>query len=172
MGKARQTESFELTGQFLGFNAVDGYKLQYLRLQADGEVYLVKIPKEQRLELYRTLKGGEYLRCTGEKKVKTKDPIPQVTYKAREISTFSQGRLETVTAKVKVLICNKSDCRRQGSGAIAQVCQELGALVQWTGCHKQCKQAPNLVIHSPYGKTRLSRASPEQVRQILQANLL
>ncbi len=168
--KSRETEPFELAGQFLGFSALEGYKLKYLRLQAETGVYLIKIPKEQRLELYRTLRIGEQLRCVVEKRITEKDHQHQVTYKASEISINPEPK---VTAPaLRVLICHKSDCRRQGSEAIAQLCQEMGAVVQFTGCQKQCQQAPNLVIHSPQGKTRLSRVRPDQVRQILQTNFL
>ncbi len=166
--KSRETEPFELTGQFLGFSALESYKLKYLRLQAETGVYLIKIPKEQRLELYRTLRGGEQLRCVGEKRVCDY----QVIYKALEISINPEPKQEVTAPALKVLICHKSDCRRRGSEAIAQVCQEMGAVVQFTGCQKQCKQAPNLVIHSPQGKTRLSLVRPDQVRQILQTNFL
>ncbi len=163
--KFKETESFELTGQFLGFSALESYKLKYLRLQAESGVYLIKIPKEQRLELYRTLKTGVRLRCVGEKRITEKDHYSKVAYKALEICINPEP--EVTAPVVRVLICHKSDCRRQGSEAIAKVCQEKGAVVQFTGCQKQCKQAPNLVIHTPQGKGRFSRVSPEQVKEIL-----
>jgi len=171
MGKAtekfKEIEPFELTGQFLGFSAAASYKLKYLRLQAETGVYLIKIPKEQRLELYRTLKVGEQLRCVGEKRISETDHHRQVTYKALEIGINPEPKQEVAAPVIRVLICNKSDCRQQGSEAIARVCQAKGAIVQFTGCQKQCKHAPNLVIHSPQGKGRFSRVSPKQVSEIL-----
>jgi (2Fe-2S) ferredoxin len=171
MGKAtekfKETEPFALTGQFLGFSALESYKLKYLRLQANAGVYLIKIPKEQRLELYRTLKTGAQVRCVGEKRIREKDHHRQVTYRASEISINPEPQQELTAPVIRVLICNKSDCRQQGSEAIARVCQAKGAVVQFTGCQKQCKQAPNLVIHTPQGKRRFSRVSPEQVTEIL-----
>jgi len=170
MGKPKEIEAFELTGRFLGFSAIDSYKLKYLRLEAESGVYLIKIPKEQRLELYRTLQTGDRLRCVGEKRMKAKDHQHQVTYKASWITTNPEPKGDQTVPAVRVLICHKSDCLENGSGAIARVCQEMGAEVRFTGCQKQCQQAPNLVIHSPQGKARFSRVSPAQVRQILLAN--
>jgi len=72
-----------------------------------------------------------------------------------------------------ILICQKSDCWQQGGKEVYQrLEQELRdrglsdrVQIQKTGCQKQCKQAPNLVIMP--NKDRHSRVKLSQVDSLL-----
>jgi (2Fe-2S) ferredoxin len=77
-------------------------------------------------------------------------------------------------SKAKVLICGKSSCWRKGG---KEVCQLLEAslrdrgledriTIQTTGCLKQCKQAPNLVMMP--SKKRYSEVKPKQALSLLE----
>ncbi|XZO01932.1 MAG: (2Fe-2S) ferredoxin domain-containing protein [Microcoleus sp.] len=52
------------------------------------------------------------------------------------------------------LVCQKSDCQKRGSGAVCKAlenalnCSGLAGevIVQKTGCLKQCKAGPNIVV--------------------------
>ncbi len=151
MGKHNhnQTSDFNFESIFLGFTALDGYRLKYVRLRTPEGDRIIKIPKEQRLELYRSLKPGDTIRCTGEQKLN----LETGEYKLKACAIFkifetvrtevqaheraevihlsahsSQKRQVTTAAKplVNVLVCQKSDCVKRGS---SEVCDALlGAL--------------------------------------------
>ncbi len=67
MGKLSQMELFSLEGQFLGFVAT-GYKLKLMRLATATGECTIKLPKELRPLLYRTLTPGEWVQVTGYQK--------------------------------------------------------------------------------------------------------
>jgi (2Fe-2S) ferredoxin len=153
--------SFDLTGKFLGFTNLDSYQLKYLRLEVEGQIYLIKIPKEQRLTLYKTLQAGTVINCQGQCKDGTK-------YKAARITPVDMPSNAVAETLVKVLVCGKSDCLRQGSQQIAQAFAQFPHVrVQITGCQKKCKQAPNLLVNAPQGKASYSRVTITQVAQIM-----
>lgn len=67
MSKHKQVSEFDIQGQFLGFAAHDGYKLKYIRLGTHTGEYCIKIPKEERSTLYRTLVPGSLVRVVGDR---------------------------------------------------------------------------------------------------------
>jgi (2Fe-2S) ferredoxin len=194
-----QVSDFSYEGRFLSFIALDGYKLKYIRLSTSDGDRTIKIPKEQRLELYRSLKPGDLVRCAGEQKlnIETGDrklkaytidkTVPQVSH----LSMQALGRSEVIHlhsdrgdrhvqkqhAKplVNVLVCQKSDCAKRGSG---EVCAALvGALeledlagyvkVKSTGCLKHCKSGPYLVVMPD--KSHFSHVKVSNVPDIIAA---
>jgi (2Fe-2S) ferredoxin len=72
-----------------------------------------------------------------------------------------------------ILICQKSDCWQRGGKEVYQRLEaelhERGlsdrVQIQKTGCQKQCKQAPNLVIMP--NKDRHSRVKPSEVDSLI-----
>ncbi len=80
-------------------------------------------------------------------------------------------------SNVKILVCGKSKCMKQGGRA---VCQRLEALlnengladhvtIKQTGCMDQCKHGPNLVFMPD--KARYSNVKPEAVPELLRRHL-
>lgn len=73
----------------------------------------------------------------------------------------------------KILVCQKSDCQKRGSGAVCKAlenalnCSGLAGevIVQKTGCLKQCKAGPNIVVMPD--KTRYSRIKPAEIPAII-----
>ncbi len=158
---------FQIEGEFLGVCALDGYKLKYLRLRTVERDFLVKIPKELRGGMVYKLSIGDRLRCEGiQKDLKFKAyAIEKV-----DISTpVAQLKEHTAKkAKVKILICQSSDCLRNGGKELySALNQQLhshnlneSVALQSTGCLKRCKQAPNLLVlpdRSSYHNVRISQ---------------
>lgn len=75
------------------------------------------------------------------------------------------------SASGTILFCQKSDCCKRGGWAVTEAIQQaLGdrqlegqVKLKGTGCMKQCKAGPNVIIN----KTRYSRVRPEDVPQII-----
>lgn len=195
-----QVSPFRLEGRFLGFAAEDGYKLKLIRLATQSGEYLIKIPKELRPMLYRTLVPGEWVEVSGlakrdlakaKLKLKADQIVPTAptsggTYQetAFTVSTlsptapverpieFSNVKQAANPKQETILVCQKSDCCKRGAGALMQTLQqELSdrgltqqVKIRGTGCMKQCKAGPNLVMPD---KSRHSRLRPSEVPTLL-----
>ncbi|MCS6813283.1 MAG: (2Fe-2S) ferredoxin domain-containing protein [Cyanobacteria bacterium] len=188
---------FNFEGQFLGFVRRDGTP-KYLRLRVLSEEMLIKLPKVMRLAWGSSLQPGDLLRVTGIGKVDrhtltlklkaaqitplTTNRLPQSA--ATELTnpanpTFlekpdasHQPHLQSTKAKpkVKVLVCQKSDCLKRGGNGL---CEALGkalrdrrvdqyVTIERTGCLKRCASAPNLVVipgNHRYTEVRLKNLS-------------
>jgi (2Fe-2S) ferredoxin len=191
-----QTSDFHYEGVFLGFEALDGYKLKYARLSTPEGDRTIKIPKEQRLGLYHSLKPGDRIQCTGEQKLNvetgerklkayrilktfaTNDLKVQERAEVIHLSDRSAQNLQmrpTPKTLVTVLACQKSDCAKRGSERVCNVL--LGALeeqnlagyvkVKSTGCLKHCKSGPHLVVMPD--KSRYSKVTVADVPDIVAA---
>jgi (2Fe-2S) ferredoxin len=198
MGKRHhnKTSDFNYEGVFLGFTDLEGYKPKYARLNTPEGDRTVKIPKGRRLELYQSLKPGDLIQCvgvqklnleTGEHTLKAHSILKTVSQKVTQIperaavihlSDHASQKLRMQSkAKpiVNVLVCQKSDCAKRGSG---EVCKALvGALqeqdlagyvkVKSTGCLKHCKSGPYLVVMPD--KSHYSKVTVEDVPDIITA---
>lgn len=190
----KEVSEFCLEGQFLEFVIKDGYKLKGLMLAtAEGECY-VKLAKHLRVTFDLRLQPGTWLQVIGEKKqdletgeVKLKayrvmaaspnTGTRRVTdVESKNVSASSSFPVsssgEAKTKKATILVCQKSDCMKRGG---KEVCQALNAAlsarglesevsIKATGCMKNCKAGPNLIMPD---KTRYSRIQPAQVSAIM-----
>ncbi|MEG4940888.1 (2Fe-2S) ferredoxin domain-containing protein [Microcoleus sp. F4-D5] len=89
----------------------------------------------------------------------------------------SPAAAQTVKARAKtqtkILVCQKSDCQKRGAGGVCKALEnalnarglEDQVTVQGTGCLKQCKAGPNIVVMPD--KTRYSRIAPAEVPAII-----
>ncbi|OKH43682.1 (2Fe-2S) ferredoxin domain-containing protein [Scytonema sp. HK-05] len=190
MSKCHMSEvsEFCIEGKFLDFVIKDGYKLKGLLLEtADGECY-VKLAKHLRAAFDLRLPPGTLLQVVGEKKQDLK--TGEVKLKAQRVMAASpdaatlrrkDAQRENVSVsssnnakpkKATILVCQKSDCMKRGG---TEVCQALEAAVsarglesevtiKGTGCMKNCKAGPNLVMPD---KTRYSRIKATQVPALM-----
>lgn len=181
MGKKhKQVSEFRLEGRFLGFAVEDGYKIKWLNLRtADGE-HCIKLSKEARASVGRVLMPGDWVQVTGEKVIDL--DTNEVKFKADRIVTSSVTPSPTVptldkpaakpATKATIVMCQKSDCMKRGGKA---VCQALAATlddrgltdqvtVKGTGCMKQCKAGPNLVMPN---KQRYSRITAKEIPALI-----
>lgn len=96
-------------------------------------------------------------------------------------SSQSQERIEgevrpgtSSKTQAKILVCQKSDCQKRGGAAVCQALQtalcerglEDRVCIQGTGCLKQCKAGPNIVLMPD--KTRYSRIEPADIPALIE----
>ncbi len=187
--------SFQLEGRFLSFVVKDGYKIKGLRLATSaGELY-IKLSKEARASCRQVLTPGEWLQVTGYQQLDYE--AGTVKFKAETIKVVAPSALHQQSAvselpvlseqvessalpsntlptgaapalpKACILVCQKSDCCKRGSRAVAEAIQQtLGdrqltpqVTIKATGCMKHCKAGANVVIQ----KTRYSHITPADV---------
>lgn len=172
---AKEVSGYCIEGRFIDFVIEDGYKLKGLLLGTyDGEYY-VKLAKNLRYKFDWRLQPGTWLQVVGEKKCDRKSG--KVTLKAEHVmsatSTIS-APAQTQPAKkpATILMCQKSDCMKRGGKAL---CQALNAelrdrgledqvTIKATGCMKNCKAGPNLVMPD---KTRYSSIQADQIPLVI-----
>ena len=180
-----EVSEFCLEGRFLDFVIKDGYKLKGLLLAtSEGECY-VKLAKHLRVAFDLRLPRGTWLQVVGTKKYDAKKE--EVTLKAERVMAgryevelitpnlnMERVSLAPETSKPKpakkqtILMCQKSDCMKRGGKALCQVLEsELSdrglqdtVNIKGTGCMKNCKAGPNLVMPD---KTRYTKVQPSQV---------
>jgi Thioredoxin-like [2Fe-2S] ferredoxin len=162
-----QLEEYELgkSGKVRSLSLVTSEEPQRVKL-------IVKLTKASRFDLLRgTLEGlvekGAWLEIIGEQKVDS-DGSPK-GFKAKGLKVLScptktkkpvlEDSVSVVSkplaATSKILICQKSSCRKRGSLAVQHALeQELGdrqlsdqVTVKATGCLKNCSKGPNLIIN-------------------------
>ncbi|MCU0541559.1 MAG: (2Fe-2S) ferredoxin domain-containing protein [Oscillatoriaceae cyanobacterium Prado104] len=89
-------------------------------------------------------------------------------------STALQAAKAPAKTKAKILVCQKSDCQKRGGAAICKALEnalnsrglEGKVTVQGTGCLKQCKAGPNIVLMPD--KTRYSRIAPTEIPALIE----
>ncbi len=87
--------------------------------------------------------------------------------------TAAQTVKAPAKTQTKILVCQKSDCQKRGAGGVCKALEnalnarglEDQVTVQGTGCLKQCKAGPNIVLMPD--KTRYSRIAPKEVPAII-----
>jgi (2Fe-2S) ferredoxin len=181
MGKKYcQVTDFCLTGQFVGFVLEDDYKIKLLRLEtAEGEFW-IKLSKEARAGLREVLLPGDWIEVCGERKLDQQTGA--VKLKAYRIKLKAGVQTQIVPLETKalqpkkkpacILVCQKSDCCKRGAVEVSQaLAQELRdrnleteVIIKGTGCMKNCKAGPNIVMPD---KTAYRRIDATEVPEIL-----
>jgi (2Fe-2S) ferredoxin len=169
-------------------------KIQHIKLVTEGGKYWIRIPQKLRKKI-ASLSCGSQLEVNGRSKQHPK--TGKTKYKAQTVVLIPQQTQPTQTAipktktvsllpvfdsktksKAKVLICQKSNCWKKGG---AKVYQELESIlsdlqlsqeipIKKTGCLKQCKKAPALVMMPD--KARYNKVKPSQVRGLVEKHLI
>ena len=154
--------------------------IKYLYLSTPEADYTIEVASQT---IGKHLPPRCWLKVTGMRKYEIhKDRVKYKAYKiellqapAREKATSSKA---IATEKPKaILVCQGSSCRKNGG----QICELLQTQLQaknmsdrveirTTGCLKQCKQAPNLIIMP--GGIRYSRVQPKQISKLTAKHLL
>jgi (2Fe-2S) ferredoxin len=182
-----RVSEFNLVGQLIGFVIKDGYKLKYLRINFAEREYWIKPIKEIREQIKQTITPGCWVEVQGIRKqcfktgkVKLKaDSVKLLNSVNSEDMTVSLVSAPTQTAKslsakASILVCQKSDCWKRGGQTICRMLNESlrdrgledKVQVKLTGCLKQCKHGPNVVMMPD--KARYSQVQPEHVAQLLE----
>ena len=174
---------FTIIGKLEEFVVNGKNRLKYLYLSTEAKDYSIKVAKSPKNLLSLDLKSGCYLKVTGMRKYELhQDQLEYTAYKIELLP--EQLDTPTITPKVKashqtvkVLFCQSPNCWKKGGKAACALLQnELcsqGILdrveIKTTGCMKQCKQAPNLVIMP--GRNRYSGVQPEQLSALIAKQL-
>ncbi|MEH1767312.1 (2Fe-2S) ferredoxin domain-containing protein [Nostoc sp.] len=184
-----QSSEFCLEGRFINFVIKDGYKLKGLLLSThEGECY-VKLAKHLRAAFDLRLPAGTWLQVVGYKEHDIKKD--KVTLKAERVMAANpeMARVQTIAApqeppsidnvkakpaktKATILVCQKSDCMKRGGNGVCQALEaalsdrglEDQVTIKGTGCMKNCKAGPNLVMPD---KTRHSRIQASQIPALM-----
>lgn len=178
--KSVQILEFHLKGRFLGFIVEDGDKVKGMRLAtAQGEC-CIKLSKSIRASLSQGLIPGDWLEVSGDRILDWKRG--QLKLKAYEVKltvTSNAGVAPPVQAlpagpPTCIFVCEKSDCCQKGA---MEVCKALAGelrdrglqdsvTIKKTGCMKQCKAGPNIVIMPD--KTNYRRVSPQEIPDLIE----
>ena len=164
-------------------------RVKYLKLATEQQIYWIKVAKNIREDIVPIVSPEAELIVRGTKKQKLK--TGKVEYKADYIelvtsSNHSNGQVivpdvsnlsapeNKVKAKAKVLVCKKSSCWKKGGREVCQVleniCGDRSIEVKTTGCLKQCKKGPNLIMMPD--KTRYSKVKSQQIPSLVEKHLL
>jgi len=168
-------------------------KINYIKLVTKSDEYWIKIPKQLRKKI-RNLPVGCQLQVEG--KTKYNEKKGKTKYKARIVMVIPSEAVEDsveektktvsllpvfdrkVKSKAKVLICQKSNCWKKGGkkvcAEIESKLQDLGLTddvpIKKTGCLKQCKKAPALVMMPD--KAIYKQVKPKQVAKLVDKHLI
>ena len=167
-------------------------KLKHIKLVTDQGKYWIKVPKKLRKKIASLNKGCQ-LEISGTSK--QHDKTGKSKYKAQTIVLIPQDPNQAVKpktkkvsllpvfdhqlkSKAKVLICQKSNCWKRGGKKVYEELESIlgdrGLIKQLeikkTGCLKQCKKAPALVMMPD--KARYNRVKPKQVGELVEKHLI
>ncbi|NDJ18612.1 (2Fe-2S) ferredoxin domain-containing protein [Myxacorys almedinensis] len=177
MSKSHKESQFQLEGRFLGYVFKDGYKIKRLELVTPDAEFSIKVTKESRLSLERSLLPGDLIRVVGMQKRDSKTGA--VKMKAISVSLASGEAIEVPSAaqtkpgKMSVLYCQKSSCMKRGGKAACQALSQAlsdrtlsdKVAVKGTGCMKACSKGPNFVFMP--GKVRYSKVSAKDMSTLV-----
>jgi NADH:ubiquinone oxidoreductase subunit E len=181
------TLPFSLVGQLEGYTLGKGGKIRHLLIETSQGVHSIKLDHLCRIELLRnilnkSIQQGSWLAVAGWQKIDKKGAVKHL--KAKEIAPAGMETtfvppvvtkpafiLAPEGHKTKILVCQKSDCCKQGSArlqaAIESVIDDrnLGdrVCVKAVGCLKHCGKGPVMAI----GKERYKAADMRDVERFL-----
>ncbi len=181
MSKSKhRVEDFSFEGKLLGFVIKDGYKIKYLRIIVGEVEYWIKPSKELRKSLDSNIIPGCWLEVEGTKKLNRKNGT--IKYKADLVAlknaTETPVKAKKSKSKAKVLICQKSSCRKRGANKVCEALEgnlrdrgiEEEVTIKLVGCLKECKKGPNLVLMPD--KVRYSKVNPKAVPDLIDKHLV
>lgn len=184
---AKDKQTFCLEGRFEGFVTGGKSPFKYINLRIADDVQMIKLPKSVRLMLFRYLQTGDWVRVmgaesmdktTGEPRLKAREvvrlkPVEVVTNPTDNVRTQNRSKMKKKKTSPKILICQKSTCRKRGAN---QICHQVKTVlaargltdtvqVKLTGCMDKCKAGPNLVV-MPH-KQRYTKVKPDQIPDLI-----
>jgi (2Fe-2S) ferredoxin len=195
MSQQRQVP-FSLIGCFLGFIHNQKHQPKALRLATREGEWTIKLAKELRDRDYSAWIPGAQVQVWGDQKLKPQkhqppklklkadrvdlaayppvSPLPPIVPSSTAASNAIVKPPRRQTAKAVIQVCHKSDCLKNGGKAVCQAIDRMIAnfgledvvKVQSTGCMKNCKAAPNLVVLPD--KQRYAKIKPSQVPAMIE----
>ncbi|MBD1843956.1 (2Fe-2S) ferredoxin domain-containing protein [Cyanobacteria bacterium FACHB-63] len=176
-----QSPIFCLKGQFLAF-VVDREKLKYLRMAVADQEIQIKLSKQVRADIFRSIEQSALLRpldpiqVIGKQSIDSKTGTLKLT--AQQVLRADPSREESVKFKpnkssFRILVCQNSKCQRRGGRKQHQALEETlrdrnlhtVADVEQSDCLGKCSMAPNIMLMP--GKKRLSGMEPHAIADLL-----
>jgi (2Fe-2S) ferredoxin len=188
MSKSKYLVSeFNLVGKLLNFTIKDGQQVKYLKIAAGKEEFWIKLSKPLRYRISSAFELGSWIELTGMRKscpetgkVKLKaeliKPIIDIdNYYQKSFKPISTKKLNPL--KASVLVCGKSSCWRRGGKEVCQLLEENlrdrgledQVKIKTTGCLKQCKAGPNLIMMPD--KAHYSQVKPQHIPRLLEKHI-
>jgi (2Fe-2S) ferredoxin len=184
--------SFELAGQFQGYQFSDRGLLYEIRVETAHGPCNIRLNQACQVELWqsalnRQLQLGDWLLVTGEQshkkggivykatRITSMLPVIESALNAPDIATSQDScTFQPECSKTKptqILVCQKSSCRKRGSQAVQRCLEQTlndhglvgQAKIKETGCLKHCSKGPNLVI----GKACYRKVSKKDVAKLV-----
>lgn len=195
--KEIQKSTYKIEGEFLGFIPKPGGKLKYIQVQVGERILPIKLAKELRETVGNSLIKGDRLSIFLEQsisgsisKLKLKsDRIEKLNTTSTKVvtstsnsyslsSSFSSSVSSSKTKKGKILVCRKSSCSKRGGkklySALTETLKQLNlqdqVSIELTGCQKQCKKAPSLILMP--GKAKHAYVDPNNLADLIKAHYL
>ena len=168
---------FTLVGRLEDFVIGSKGRIKYLSLSTSEDEYSIEVAKQTKT-LQQYLQTGCQIKVSGMRKYKLHKE--EVKYKAYRIELLEEAAIANNNTakpnrKTKILVCQGSSCCKKGSNTLGKLLQkELaakgvnGVEIKMTGCMKQCKQAPCIVMP---GRNSYSRVQAKQVSGLVRANI-
>ena len=185
----KQISEFSLEGEIRDVFAKDG-KIKYLKIATGEREELVKLSKDLRKNLPPVAIPGSVVLVRGEKEFNPKKGLVKLkayslvlasktgTTKSGGVIIEKDFQAEKEKSdrpkNAKILVCQKSGCQKRGAGGVCQALEaalsdrglEDRVTIQKTGCLKQCKAGPNVVMMP--NKERYSKLDPKQIPEIIE----
>ena len=181
-------QPFHVVGNCLGFILKDGYLPKYLKLEVAGQEYWLKIPKMMRESMVSKIAIAEGCAVEVWGKQQRKGQWDKLKLELTDLQWVGQENPNSVlesektaksalsaikSGKSRILVCQKSNCWKKGGKQVYDALQtrlrdrnlEDTIQIQLTGCLKECKHAPNLVVMPD--KARYHDVSPQGVDALL-----
>ncbi|VXD24047.1 conserved hypothetical protein [Planktothrix serta PCC 8927] len=179
---------FNLTGTIQTVWSKDG-KPKAMTLLTSLGLLLIKLSKQARTLGISDLAPGHQVQVIGQKRqdLKTgaiKLKADRVLSTSQAISTLNSSSITALeppqnpaVKPAKILVCQKSACRKRGGDDVWEVLQQELAqrglkdqvTIQTTGCLKRCKSGPHLVMLPD--KTRYSKVEAKKISALIEQHL-
>ena len=188
--KEAQKSTYRIEGKFLGFIPKPGDELKYIQVQVGERIIPIKLAKELRKNLGQELVEGDRLSIFLEQtilgnssklKLKT-ERVERLCAKSESFVVESSSASKTSKSEKnktgKILLCHKSSCSKRGGKrlyrSLTETVNQLGlqdrVTIELTGCQKQCKKAPSIILMP--GKVKHTYVNPQDLPSLLQNHYL
>lgn len=186
-----EQSTYRIEAKFRGFIPKPGNELTYIQVQMGERIIPIKLAKNLQETWKNKLLEGDLLSIFLEKKdSKIGNKLKLKTHRIEKIDTCNNESLLLKSTSIpsdfqpekkqkgKILLCEKSSCSKRGGKnlytALTETIEKLGlqdqVTIQLTGCQKQCKKAPSLILMP--GKVKLTYVNPNDLTFLLKSHYL
>lgn len=186
-----EESTYQIKAKFLSFIPKPGGELKYIQVQVRERIISIKLAKELQETWKNKLLKGDLLSIFLEQKgseigsklklkthhIEKFDTCNNESQVLKSISIPSDSQPEK-KQKGKILLCKKSSCSKSGGknlySALTETLEKLGlqneVTIELTGCQKQCKKAPSLILMP--GKVKHTYVNPNDLTSLLKVHYL